>query len=143
MNKKAEAFKKYLKEKDSKAFTIDEIADDQYNSVVFRSHIDINGNQLPAIVVLDSTIYCMVRVLIAPQIIHDDNDLAVLKLLNDYNKQYKSFKYYVDEQGALVLDTCILFKEGEADGDMIYTMLDVIINHLNEAYKSIMKSIWQ
>jgi hypothetical protein len=112
MNKKAEAFKKYLKEKDSKAFTIDEIADDQYNSVVFRSHIDINGNQLPAIVVLDSTIYCMVRVLIAPQIIHDDNDLAVLKLLNDYNKQYKSFKYYVDEQGALVLDTCIMFKEG-------------------------------
>ncbi|MCH4188669.1 MAG: YbjN domain-containing protein [Megasphaera sp.] len=143
MNKKAEKFKKYLDEKDIKAFVIDEIADDQYNTVVFRSHIDIHGNQLPTIVILDSTIYGMVRVLVAPQVFHDDNEATVLKVLNEYNKQYKSFKYYVDDQGSLVLDTCILFKEGETDGDMIYAMFDVIINHLNDSYKKLMQAIWQ
>lgn len=143
MNQKAEKFKQYLDEKNIKAFAVDEIADDQYGTVIFRSHLDIHGNQLPTVVILDNTIYGMVRVLIAPQVLHDDNDLTVLKALNEYNKQYKSFKYYVDDQGSLVLDTCILFKEGEADGDMIYAMFNVIINHLNDSYKKTMQTIWQ
>ena len=63
MNKKAESFKKYLDDNKIKSFTVDEIADDQLNSVVFRSNIEINGQQLPTIVVLDSSIYGMVRVL--------------------------------------------------------------------------------
>ena len=57
MNKKAESFKKYLDDNKIKSFTVDEIADDQLNSVVFRSNIEINGQQLPTIVVLDSSIY--------------------------------------------------------------------------------------
>ena len=43
MNKKAENFKKYLDEKEIKAFTVDEIKDDQFQTVVFRSAADING----------------------------------------------------------------------------------------------------
>ena len=43
MNKKAENFKKYLDEKDIKAFTVDEIKDDQFQTVVFRSAADINA----------------------------------------------------------------------------------------------------
>ena len=46
MNKKAENFKKYLDEKEIKAFTVDEIKDDQFQTVVFRSAADINGNRL-------------------------------------------------------------------------------------------------
>ena len=52
----------------------------------------------------------------------------MLELMNGYNKKYKSFKYYADDEGNLVMDTCVLFKDGEADGDMIYTMFNVIIN---------------
>ena len=33
MNKKAENFKKYLDEKEIKAFTVDEIKDDQFQTV--------------------------------------------------------------------------------------------------------------
>lgn len=40
----------------------------------------------------------MIRVLVAPKVLHDDNEAAVLKLLNTYNKQYKSFKYYIDDE---------------------------------------------
>ena len=65
MNKKAENFKKYLDEKDIKAFTVDEIKDDQFQTVVFRSAADINGNRLPLIVILDTSIYGMIRVLVA------------------------------------------------------------------------------
>ena len=105
MNKKAESFKKYLDDNKIKSFTVDEIADDQLNSVVFRSNIEINGQQLPTIVVLDSSIYGMVRV-------------------------------------SLILDCCILFKD-DSDGDLIYTMFDVIIRHLNGEYKKLMQLIWK
>lgn len=50
MNKRAEAFKAYLEEKEIPAFQIDEVKDDQLNTVVFRSAIDINGTQIPTIV---------------------------------------------------------------------------------------------
>lgn len=143
MNKKAELFQDYLKEKQIAAFTVDEIKDDALNTVVFRSHIDVGGNQLPTLVILDSSIYCMIRLLVAPKALRDDNKEAVLELMNGYNKKYKSFKYYADDEGNLVMDTCVLFKDGEADGDMIYTMFNVIINHLNESYKDTMKAIWQ
>lgn len=142
MNKKAEKFKKYLDAKKITAFTVEEIEKDELNTVVFRSHLEVGGNQLPAIVILDSSIYGMIRILVAPQALRKETELAVLQLINGYNKKYKSFKYYLDDDGALVLDTCVLFKEGEADGDLIYAMFEVIINHLNESYKNIMKTLW-
>ena len=125
MNKKAESFKKYLDDKKITCFTVDEIAGDNLNSVVFRSNIEINGQQLPTIVILDSSIYGMVRVLVA------------------LNKGFKSFKYYFDDNGSLVLDCCVLLPGSEADGDLIYTMFDVIIRHLNSEYKKLMQLIWQ
>ena len=143
MNKKAEAFKNYLDERKIICFTVDEIKDDALNSVVFRSNIEINGQQLPTIVVLDSSIYGIVRVLVAPRVLNDANEAALLKELNRLNKSYKSFKYYFDDNGSLVLDCCILFKAGEADGDLIYTMFDVIIRHLNDEYKKLMQLIWK
>lgn len=142
MNKKAENFKKYLDDKGIKAFTVDEIKDDRFQTVVFRSAADINGNRLPLIVILDTSIYGMIRILVAPKVLHDDNEAAVLKLLNTYNKQYKSFKYYVDDEGSLILDACVLLKDDEVDGDLMYAMFDVIIRHLGESYKELMKSIW-
>lgn len=142
MNKKAEKFKKYLDAKKITAFTVEEIEKDELNTVVFRSHLEVGGNQLPAIVILDSSIYGMIRILVAPQALRKETELAVLQLINGYNKKYKSFKYYLEDDGALVLDTCVLFKEGEADGDLIYAMFEVIINHLNESYKNITKTLW-
>ena len=78
----------------------------------------------------------MIRLLVAPKALRDDNKEAVLELMNGYNKKYKSLNTYADDEGNLVMDTCVLFKDGEADGDMIYTMFNVIINHLNESYRT-------
>lgn len=142
MNKKAETFKNYLDKNKIKSFNIDEIAGDALNSVVFRSNIEINGQQLPTIVVLDSSIYGMVRVLVAPRVLNETNEAELLKELNRLNKSYKSFKYYFDDNGSLVLDCCILFKE-DSDGELIYTMFDVIIRHLNSEYKKLMQLIWK
>ena len=53
------------------------------------------------------------------------------------------FKYYLGENGELYLESCILLPKGKSEGDLIYTVLDVIIKHLQDEYKSLMKLIWQ
>ena len=143
MNKKAEIFLNYLDEKKiENVFAIEEMPNDDWESSIFRSNIDIGGNKLPVGIILDNSIYGMIRILIAPNARTDENELAVLRVVNEYNKKYKSFKYYFDDKGSLVLDICILSAEGERLGDLIYAMFDVIINHLNESYKEIMHAIW-
>ncbi|OBW94051.1 YbjN domain-containing protein [Gallibacterium genomosp. 3] len=142
MNKKAESFKSYLDNAKVDAFVVEEIADDALNTVVFRSHLDIGGNQLPTIVILDDSIYAMIRVLVAPKVESEEAVQKVQALLNDFNKQYKSFKYYLDNDNAIVLDTCLLTEGDKINGDLVYAMFEVLINHLNESYKTVMKSVW-
>lgn len=143
VNKKAELFKQYLDERQIDAFLIDDNSHDELDTAIFRSHIEIHGNELPTIVVLDASMYGMIRVLVVPNAIHDDNETAVLKLINTYNKQFKSFKYYIDDDGDLMMDVCMLWRDNQVDGDMIYAMFNVIVEHLNESYQEIMKTIWQ
>ena len=143
MNKKAEAFIKYLDDNKITCFAIEQISEDKLNTVAFRSHIVVEGQRLPTLVLLDSSIYGMVRVQIASNVLNEKNELAVLKEINKLNRQYKVFKYYFTDDGSLFLDSCLLNKTGQVDGDMIYTVLDVIIKHLQKEYSVLMQLIWQ
>ena len=143
MNKKAEAFQKYLDEKKiEKVFAVEEITDDEWETVLFRSRIDIHGNFLPTVVIFDNTVYGIVRVQIAPQALSAGNETSVLRYAAEQNRKYKAFKYYFDENGALMLDVCLIGSDTDNLGELVYAMLDVIIGHLNESYKSVMQSIW-
>ena len=67
MNKKAEAFKLYLEGKEIDSFAVEEVKDDEQGTVVFRSHILVEGQQLPTLVILDNSVFAMMRVQISPK----------------------------------------------------------------------------
>ena len=144
MNKKAEAFKLYLEGKEIDSFAVEEVKDDEPGTVVFRSHILVEGQQLPTLVILDNSVFAVMRVQISPKAQTEENELAVLKLANEQNKKFKPFKLYFDAEGSLILDICMLMpgEEFPMIGDEIYSMFDVLINFLNENYRPIMKEIW-
>ena len=139
----AENFKNYLAEKNITAFEVDEMHDEQ-ETIVFRSHLLIAGQQLPTLVILDKSIFAVIRVQIAPQIFSEskENQLEFLNFINEENLNYKPFKLYFNKGGNLLLDLCLPV-EGNLNGDMIYIMFNVIINYLESRYKKIMKKIWQ
>lgn len=144
MNAKAEAFKNYLDEKNLQAFQIQEVEGDQQGTAVFRSHILVEGQQLPTIVLLDNSVFAMIRVQVSPGARTKENELTLLRLLNEQNLTYKPFKLYLDGEGSLILDACII-KTGENFddlGDEIYGMFDILINFLNDKYRPLMKGIW-
>ena len=147
MNIKAEVFNKYLEEKEIKAFQVEEIADDAQHTVVYRSHIAVEGQQLPTLVLLDDSVFSMVRVQIAPQALTAENELELQRMVSEYNMKFKPFKLYFDQNGALVLDVCLLTPgQQEEDftqlGDEVYGMFDVLIKFLEENYRGWMKKIW-
>ena len=142
MNKKAQIFQEYLEEKKITCFQVQEVSDDALNTVVFRSSIEVEGQQLPTLVITDSSIYTMIRVRVANQALKESNEQALIKAINKINAQYKIFKYYFAEDGALILDSYLLERPEELDGDMVYTVLDIIVKHLLAEYKNIMKLIW-
>ena len=147
MNIKAEVFNKYLQEKGIAAFQVEEFAEDAQHTVVFRSHIEVEGQQLPTLVLLDDSVFSMIRVLVAPQALTQENELELQRMASEYNMKFKPFKLYFDQKGALVLDVCLLTTgQKEEDfaqlGDEIYGMFDLLIRFLGENYRGWMKKIW-
>lgn len=142
MNKKAQIFKDYLDEKKITCFEVQELKDDPVNTVVFRSSIDVEGQQLPTLVILDSSIYAMIRVRVANAALKKGNETELVKTINELNGKYKIFKYYFADDGALILDSYLLTRTEELDCDMVYTVLDVLVKHFTAEYKNIMKLIW-
>ncbi|MCR5176526.1 MAG: hypothetical protein K6C05_06690 [Anaerovibrio sp.] len=141
MNKKAEAFKAYLEEKDIHVFEVEELEGDSQQTTVFRSRITTEGQQLPLIVILDESIFSLVRVQISPKALTESNQLELLKMINEESAAYKPFKLYLNSAGDLMLDVCLVVDDN-LNGDMIYTMFSVIIDYLDAHYRKFMKCIW-
>ena len=89
MNTKAEKFKAYIDKVDPKAFMVDEIKDDERHSVAFRSGIEVKGQRLPFLVLIDDSIYVMLRIFVATQVVNDGNKAAIHDFINQGNKNTK------------------------------------------------------
>ncbi|MDL2280834.1 hypothetical protein LJC10_03110 [Selenomonadales bacterium OttesenSCG-928-I06] len=141
MNTKAEKFQSFLEETKIDCFTNEEIKD-ELNSVAFRSRIEVEGQHLPMIIIMDQSIYTMLRVQVSAKLVKDSNKNEILNYINDLNSKFKVFKYYVTEEGDLCLDSCILSTDDAFDGRMVQTVLDVVLKHLVEQYPILMRKIW-
>ena len=143
LNAKAESFKKFVEKKDPKAFVVDSIEKAPVHTVGVRSHLTVDGTPLQLIVVLDDSAFGIIRVLLAPKALKDSNKAALMDLLNDLNRTYKSFKFYLDKEESLILDTCVIFHDEHVDGNMMYALFQMISKELDARYKDIMKTIWE
>lgn len=125
-----------------KDFTLEEISGEDLKPVVFRSHLALKETRLPVVVVWDLSIYGMVRILVAQKALKKTNETALLKQIDETNRKYKAFKYYLDEEGNLVLDACILCLGQKVDGELVYILFNTLAQHLEEAYGQWMKVVW-
>ena len=143
MNKKAEQFKAFLTERNVDAFQMEEIESNAQHAVVFRSFIAVEGQQLPAMLITDDSIFPVIRIQIVPQVMNEKNASELLKMVNIHNNRYKPVKLYFDEQGNLLADACLVAKDNRLDGNDVYQMFEVVINCLNQSYREIMQVVWR
>lgn len=140
-NAKALKFQEFLMDNDINVFSTESV-DDEYQTVMFRSRVEAKGQRLPAAVIIDTSIFTIIRTQMATGI-GDDKRERVQDYINGLNTRYKIFKYYLRENGTVYLDICLPFEDDNFDGKMVQLMLSILIRHLEEVYEDFMECVWQ
>ena len=141
INMKSKKFQSYLDSNDLKFFQ-QNVTHDEADTVVFQSNIQVEGQTLPVGIITDDTIYTIIRVQIGTGLVKEENKAKLNEYLNSLNRSYKVFKYVVAEDGSVFLDACLPSTGGGFDPEVVRVILDVIVDHLTQEYKNIMKSAW-
>ena len=127
---KAEKFDKFMKEREVSGFHKEEY-DDQFRTVVYFSGLQTAGQQQFVQVVLNDSIYGMIKVLIGHKVVNEENHAKVLEYINQLNNRFGAFKYIVTQDGNLELDCSLVANDETFDPEVIVVMLlNVIQPHL-------------
>lgn len=118
-----------------------ESIDDEYSTVIFRSRIETRGQILPMAILIDTSIFTVIRTQIITGLT-EDKQLRIKEYLNLLNMQYKIFKYYLKDDGTVYLDVCLPFADETFDSKMVQLMLSVLVQHLDAVYEEIMAQVW-
>ena len=139
-NEKALKFQEFLIENNIDVFSTESVEDD-YSTVIFRSRIEAKGQILPMAILIDTSIFTVIRTQIITGITEEKRS-ELKGYLNELNTQYKIFKYYLRDDGTVYLDICLPFVDETFDSKMIQLMLSVIVQHLEAVYQDIMAEVW-
>lgn len=142
INRKQIKFDEFLKEEDISCFDVKAIGDES-DTVLYRSYLDTAIGTMPLYVILDSTIYTVVRIVVGGGIINAENRAGLMEFLNGENRQYKKFKYYIeDSDNTLYLDCVYMCRSDEFVPQLLYGLLNSLIEYIDETVptlKMIMK----
>ena len=140
-NKKALDFQSFLVDNNINVFSTETLEDD-YQTVIFRSRIETKGQILPTAVIIDTSVFTILRTQIVTGVA-EEKRARIVQYLNGLNAQYKIFKYYLREDGSVYLDICLPFVDETFDPKMIQLMLSVLVQHLEATYDDLMAEVWK
>ena len=141
MNLKATKFTNFIDERNINVFQMQEIDGDMH-PVVYRSAMEVGGQNLPTMLVIDDSIYVMLQARVGAGLVKESNKAAVMEHMNSLNENYKVFKYYANENGDIVIESCIPTTDEEFMPELVHAVIDVVLKHLNEEYPKLMKTVW-
>ena len=141
MNLKATKFTNFINERNINVFQMQDIDGDMH-PVVYRSAMEVGGQNLPTMLVIDDSIYVMLQVRVGAGLVKESNKAAVMEHMNSLNENYKVFKYYANENGDIVIESCIPTTDEEFMPELVHAVIDVVLKHLNEEYPKLMKTVW-
>lgn len=91
--------------------------------------------------VTDDSLHTPLQVRFVPAAIREESSQSVLTYVNELNRTYKSFKYFISEDNALILDVCLTAVPEQFEPQLVSLTLDIILRHLTEEYPVIMQKI--
>lgn len=140
MNQKAQLFQDTMEQLNISSFQMKEMPGEMH-PVVFYSHLNVADQQLRVQVIVDDSRYVIVRIYVAEGVVTGTRKYRTLKLLNGFNKDFKLFKFYVDDEKNIVFDCNLTFDEGTFNMEMVSQALWLAQEHLKREYTELMKNI--
>ena len=138
MNSEAAKFATYLKNNNVDSFNVEELAD-EHNSVIFRSSFIVHGQYIPMGIIIDDTIFAIIRVNIAVRAVTDDNYFEIFNLIMRLNNKSKLFKYYLTPDLSIILDICVPYEEGHIPCELLHRLVFVAAQELETRYRDFME----
>ena len=140
-NTKALDFQEFLVDNNINVFSTESL-EDEYQTVMFRSRIEAKGQILPMAILIDTSLFTIIRTQIVTGITADKRP-RLEHYLNELNAQYKIFKYYLRDDGVIYLDICLPYVDETFDSKMIQLMLSILVQHLEASYDDLMAEVWK
>ena len=133
MNPKSLLFDKFLKEEEIISFERKDF-DDEDGTVVYRSYIKSPLWDMPLFVILDNSIYSVVRLVLGPEKVTAQNMNALNALINRDNATYKNYKLYIDEQDSRLSLDCVYMCGDDAFAPaLMYALMSSIVDYIPES----------
>lgn len=141
MNKKAQKFNIFLQVNNvSGNFVVQEVKN-EFETTLFLSTAAIGGDEKPVKVLIDNSGLVLFQVRVFGNAVKKSNRGKVLEKLNEVNDIYKLFKYYVDQEGSVILESCLPATDEGFEPEMVYAVLELIFNHLEEINGELKKAL--
>lgn len=142
VNVKTTKLKDFLEENKIECFQIEE-RNDENETAVFRSLMQVKGQTLPFAVLIDKSVYTLLQVQLAPAIIKGEVFGKVAAYLNELNNNYRIFKFVTTADGDLLLNACVASKDDNFDPALVNAIIAETVKFLEGEYASIMAKIWK
>ena len=142
VNVKTTKLKDFFGENKIECFQVEE-RNDENETAVFRSLMQVKGQTLPFAVLIDKSVYALLQVQLAPAIIKGDVLGKVAAYLNEMNNNYRVFKFVVTNEGDLLLNACVVSKDDNFDPALVNAIIAETVKFLEGEYASIMAKIWK
>ena len=104
-------------------FTKDE-RKDEFDSVVFSGRLEAASQQFPVFVILDDSVFSLVRTIVTTAPVAPEHRADVALYLSELNSKFKIFKYYIGEDdGAVYLDISFPSTDDEFNPGLLLQLL--------------------
>jgi hypothetical protein len=133
VNRKADAFSRYLKENNLAYFERRDLNDENH-TVSFLTNIPAAGRRLTGAVLIDSSIYTFIRIRLGTVDPGDVSYASFLQFINGINAHHVSFKLDCSPKGEVFLDICVAASDDSFDPLTVHMALNVAVYFLSKEY---------
>ena len=142
MADKVEKMQQFLADNKIECFDVQKLEDERHTTI-FRSRMEVKGQLLPMAVLMDDSVYVILQVQIAPQVV-DEAKLAELAVaINNMNNNVRPFKFTVSDRGDFMLNACITAENNTFNPVLLNAIMGEALKFLEAQYANIMEVIWK
>lgn len=139
---KIEKMQEFLKENKIECFEVQTLEDERHTSI-FRSRMEVKGQILPMAILMDDSVYVLIQVQIAPQVITGEKLATMAEIINNMNNNVRLFKFTVSEKGDFMLNACMTAENNTFNPVLLNALLTETLHFLEAQYSNIMEVIWK
>ena len=142
INAKTTKLKDFFAENKIECFQVEE-RNDENETAVFRSLMQVKGQTLPFAVLVDKSVYALLQVQLAPALVKGEAFAKIAAFLNEMNNNYRVFKFVTTNEGDLLLNACIVSKDDAFDPALVNAIIAETVKFLEAEYATVMAKVWE